>query len=81
MLTILMLVVGALTVLGVLLFLVVVIGIRQESPVAELSEEAPGLVAVFVRRLLGVYVRKPNSPITLDQDDSDYASPHSTPGR
>ena len=56
------LVVGSVTVLVVLLLVIVVIGIRQEPPMEELSEQAPSLTTVFVRRLLGVYVRKPDSP-------------------
>jgi hypothetical protein len=59
MLAILILVVGSVTVLVVLLLVIVVIGIRQEPPMEELSEQAPCLTTVFVRRLLGVYVRKP----------------------
>ena len=62
MLTILILVVGSVAILVVLLLLIVVIGIRQEPPTEELSEQAPSLTTVFVRRLLGVYVRKPDSP-------------------
>jgi hypothetical protein len=63
MLTILiLLVVGSLVILVVLLFLIVVIGIRNEPPTEELSEQAPNLTTVFVRRLLGVHVRKPDSP-------------------
>jgi hypothetical protein len=59
MLTILFLIVGSVTVLIVLLLVIVVIGIRREPPMQELSEQAPSLTTVFVRRLLGVYVRKP----------------------
>ena len=59
MLTILILVVGSVTVLVVLLLFIVVIGIRQEPPMEELHEQAPSLTTVFVRRMLGVYVRKP----------------------
>ena len=62
MLTLLILVVGSVTVLVMLLLVIVVIGIRQEPPTEELSEKAPSLTTVFVRRLLGVYVRKPDSP-------------------
>jgi hypothetical protein len=65
MLTILILVVGSAAVLVVLLLIIVVIGIRQEPLMQELDEQAPTLIAAFVRRLLGVYVRKPDSP-TLD---------------
>ena len=60
MLTILILV-GSMTILAVLLLVIVVTGIRQEPPTEELSEQAPSLTTVFVRRLLGVYVRKPDS--------------------
>ena len=62
MLTILVLLIGSLTILVVLLLVIVVIGIRHEPPTEELSEQAPSLTTVFVRRLLGVYVRKPDSP-------------------
>jgi hypothetical protein len=62
MLTVLVLVVGSVTILVVLLLVIVVIGIRQEPPTEELSEQAPSLTTVFVRRLLGVYVRKPDLP-------------------
>jgi excisionase family DNA binding protein len=59
MLTILILLVGSVTVISVILLVIVVIGIRQEPPMEELREQAPSLTTVFVRRLLGVYVRKP----------------------
>jgi hypothetical protein len=59
MLTILILLVGSVTILVVLLLVVVVIGIRQEPSMEELREQAPSLTTVFVRRLLGVYVCKP----------------------
>jgi len=62
MLTILILVIGAVAILVVLLLFTVVIGIRQEPPTEELSEQAPSLTTVFVRHLLGVYVRKADSP-------------------
>jgi hypothetical protein len=74
MLTILILVVGSLAILVVLLLFIVVIGIRQEPPTEELSGQAPSPIAVFVRCLLGVYVRKPNSPPKLDQGDKGHAS-------
>jgi len=62
MLTILVVLIGSVSILLVLMLLIVVIGIRQEPPTEELSEQAPSLTTVFVRRLLGVYVRKPDSP-------------------
>jgi len=41
---------------------VVVFAIRQEPRDAEMSNVAPSLIAVMVRRLLGVYVRRPTHP-------------------
>ena len=61
MLTIFVLLIGSMTTLAVLLLVIVVIGIRQEPPTEELSEQAPSLTTAFVRRLLGVHVRKPDS--------------------
>jgi hypothetical protein len=40
----------------------VVIAIRQEPRDAEMSKVAPSLIAVVVRRLLGVYLRRPTTP-------------------
>jgi len=60
MLTILVLVVGAVMVLVLVLLVIVVIGMRQEAPIEELSMRAPSLFAALVRRMLGVYVRKPD---------------------
>ncbi len=74
MLTILILV-GSAAVLVVLLLIIVIIGIRQEPSMEELGEQAPSLIAAFVRRRLGVYVRKPDSPPKLDLGDKAYASP------
>jgi hypothetical protein len=66
---ILILVVGSVIMLAVLLLLIVVIGIRQEPPTEELSEQALSFIAAFVRCLLGLHVRKPDSPRNLDQSD------------
>ena len=63
MITILILLISAVTVVIGLLFVIVVIGIRQEPPMEELSEQASSLIAAFVRRLIGLYVRKPGSPM------------------
>ena len=60
MLTILVLAVGAVMVLVLVLLAIVVIGMRQEPPTDELNMQAPSLFAALVRRLLGVYVRKPD---------------------
>jgi hypothetical protein len=69
MLAILVVVVGFATILVMLLLVIVVIGIRQEPPTEELTEQAPSLIAAFVRRLLGIYIRKSDSPPSLDQGD------------
>ncbi len=69
MFTILILTVGAVMVLVLVLLAVVVIGIRQEPPADELSRQAPRAIAAWVRRLLGVYVRKPGPPWIPDEQD------------
>jgi len=51
-----------LVVLVLILLGVVVIAIRQEPRDAEMSNVAPSLIALVVRRLLGVYLRRPPSP-------------------
>jgi hypothetical protein len=53
----------------VLLVVIVVVGIRQEPPTEELSERTSRLIAAFVRRLLGLHVRKPGSHPTLTRDE------------
>lgn len=60
MLTILVLAVGVVMVLVLILLAIVVIGMRQESPTDELNMQAPSLLAALVRRMVGVYVRKPD---------------------
>ena len=62
MLTVLVLLILSVTILVVLLLVIVVVGIRQEPPTEELSEQASSLIAAFVRRLIGLHVRKPGSP-------------------
>ena len=62
MLTALILVVFAAVALVVILLAVVVVAIRQEPRDAEMSNVAPSLIAVLVRRLLGVHLRRPASP-------------------
>jgi len=60
MLTFLLIAVGAVMVLVLVLLAVVVIGMRQEPSEDELRRQAPSLMAALVRRVLGVYVRKPD---------------------
>jgi hypothetical protein len=70
MLTVLVLLILSVTILVVLLLVIVAVGIRQEPLAEELSEQASSLVAAFVRRLIGLRVRKPGSPPPgIDQAD------------
>ena len=62
MLAVLILVVFAIAVLVLVLLIVVVFAIRQEPRDTEMSNVAPSLIAVIVRRLLGVYLRRPTPP-------------------
>ncbi len=62
MLTVLILVVFAIVVLVLVLLAVVVFAIRQEPRGMEMNNVAPSLIAAMVRRLLGVYVRRPTPP-------------------
>ena len=68
MLTVLLLVVFAVVVLVLILLVVVVVAIRQEPRDAEMSNVAPSLIAVVVRRLLGVSLRRPTPPADSDQE-------------
>jgi hypothetical protein len=58
-----------LTISGLVLivFAVVVAGIRREPSAAELSSRAPSLISAITRRLIDVYVRKPDTT-TNDAD-------------
>ena len=62
MFTALILVVFAVGVAVLIMLAVVVVAIRQEPHDAEMSNMAPSLLAVMVRRLLGVYMRRPTPP-------------------
>jgi hypothetical protein len=73
MLTILVLAIGAVMVLVLVLLVIVVIGMRQEAPTEELNMQAPSLFAASIRRLLGVYVRKPDPNL-----DERYGEPSLT---
>jgi hypothetical protein len=73
MLTILVLAVGAVMVLVLVLLVIVVIGMRQEASTEELSVQAPSLFAALVRRLLEVYVRKPDPSL-----DERHGEPYVT---
>ena len=62
MLTALIVAVFVAAALVLILLAVVVVAIRQEPRDIEMSSVAPSLVAVMVRRLLGVYVCRPTPP-------------------
>ncbi len=68
MLTVLILVIFAAVVLVLIMLAVVVVAIRQEPRDMEMSKVAPSLIAVMVRRLLGVYLRRP----TPSADSADW---------
>ena len=59
----------AVAVMGLVLAVlaVVVAGIRQEPSTQELTRQAPRLIATLARRLLGVYVRRPDRSVIPDQ--------------
>ena len=59
MLTLLILVISATGGIAMTVLVVVVVAIRQEPRDMELSNVAPSRVAIWVRRLLGVYLRRP----------------------
>jgi hypothetical protein len=68
MATVLILVVFAVVVLVLVLLVVVLVAIRQEPRDAVISNVAPSLIAVVVRRLLGVYLRRPTPPADSHQE-------------
>ena len=63
MLTAVILIVSVTTTLVVALLAVVVVAIRQEPRDIEMSDVAPSLIAVMVRRMLGVHLRRPTPPV------------------
>ena len=69
MLTVLILVAGAVGGITLILLVIVVVAIRQEPRDIEMSNAAPSWIAVRVRRLLGVSLRRP-APAT------DYIDGH-----
>ena len=59
--------------LVLILLAVVVVAIRQEPRDTEMSNVAPSLIAVVVRRLLGVYLRRPAPPA---DSHKEWPPPH-----
>ena len=68
MLTAVILIASSAVVLVLILLGVMVVAIRQEPRDMEMSHVAPSLIAVVVRRLLGVYLRRP----TTSADSTDW---------
>ena len=60
--TVLILVVFVVVALVLALLAIVVVAIRQEPRETEMRTVAPSLIAFVVRRLLGVYLRRPAPP-------------------
>jgi hypothetical protein len=71
MLAILFLAVAGFMMIVLILLAVVVAGIKQEPPTQELTSRPPSAATAWVRRLLGVYVRKPDQPPTSAQDHGE----------
>ena len=81
--TMFILAVGAMGLVLVVLA-VVVVGIRQEPSAQELTRHAPRLMASLTRRLLGVYVRRPDPSVITDQlggEPSHASNPARPPDR
>jgi hypothetical protein len=78
MLTVLILVTGAIGGIILILLVVVVVAIRQEPRDIEMSNVAPSRIAVWVRRLLGVSLRRP-APRTDYIDDHEEYPPDAWP--
>ena len=60
--TVLILIVFVIVALVLVLLAVIVVAIRQEPRETEMRTVAPSLIALMVRRLLGVYLRRPAPP-------------------
>ena len=71
--TVLILVVSVIAALVLVLLAIVVVAIRQEPRETEMKTVAPSLIAMVVRRLLGVYLRRPASPADSQQEWSTTA--------
>ena len=58
---------GAAMGLVLVVLALIVVGIRQEPPAQELTGQVPRLIARLARRLLGVYVRRPDPSVIPGQ--------------
>lgn len=79
MMTILM--AGILMVLILIVLVVVVVGIKQEPSAQELTSQPPNMLTARVRRLLGVYVRRPGEPSPLNEDRGESRLTSRDPAR
>ena len=59
----------------------VVVGIRQEPPSQELTGQAPRLMARLTRRLVGVYVCRPDLPVIPARQHGNRAIQHTVARR
>ena len=59
----------------------IVVGIRQEPPTQELTGQVPRLTARFARRLLGVYVRRPDPSVIPGQQRTEPSRTAHGPAR
>jgi hypothetical protein len=82
MLTALLLLVLALAfgVLVLILLAIVVVGIRREPPTAELSSRPPSPISAMARRLIGVYVRKPDPTDGASRQQDPWFTGHRADG-
>jgi hypothetical protein len=78
MLTVLILVIAAASMVALTVLIVVVVAIRQEPRDMELSNVPPSRVAIRVRRLLGVYLRRPTPRFGEQEEYSPEAWPTAT---
>jgi hypothetical protein len=79
MLAAVILIVAVAAVLVLILLAVVVVAIRQEPRDAEMSNVAPSFVAIVVRRMLGVYLRRPPPPADSVEERVPDAWPSALP--
>ncbi len=79
MLTAVILIVSVAGALVLVLLVVVVVAIRQEPRDMEMSDVAPSLIAVVVRRMLGVYLRRPAPPVESIEEWSPDTWPTAPP--
>ena len=80
MLAVLLFVTAAIALVAVLLFALVVAGIRQEPANAEMTSRARRPTAALARLLLGVYVRRPNPVEDTDAHRCSCLAGHGSEG-